>query len=66
MQERVILCKDVYPMRKHVKQCKNRVIQREKVSSNTRNVLYNATNVIGDILQDKQAEKIFSLRKKMI
>ena len=63
MQERVIQCKNFYPMRKHVYQCKNRVIQREKVLSNARNVLYIIQRNKRDILQEKQAEKNFHYKK---
>ena len=51
MQERVIKCKNVLSNAiKRVYQCKNRVIQRENLLSNARNVLYidNATNVTFD------------------
>ena len=70
MRYTVIECKNMvstagmfYPMLKYVYQCKNRVIQREKVLSNARNVLYNVTNVI---FYKKIIREKFSLRKRMI
>ena len=42
------LCKNVLSNAKRVNKCKNCVIQWEKMLSNARNVLYNATNGIFD------------------
>ena len=45
-------------------QSKNRVIQREKVHSNARNVLYSLQHYKRDIRQEKQVEKNIHNEKK--
>ena len=58
MQERIIQCKNFYPVRKHVYQWKNRGIQHEKVLNPMQGVESNARNLSYSVFMAKNGNHI--------